>query len=467
MSTIVPLHAAPAVSRDTLDNTRVAVRDLLARSPAFAQLAPATQRQMAHDLVQVSSYMAEPGMKVAPGQAAPEVQALATNGLFGLPGLGGSSNTGQASGSTKLEQVSESGAPKFGQAAAAGVDQAIRLIQGVNFPGFVSGLINGVFHSIVTSSIEQMEAYAKLVADVSKSIDQFRDDNTTPNQGRDHLVDQFGDLFKMQMPGQGDFDDFGSDDAPKGPRVVLRDGVDEGAAVQRLNASGLPLAKPLTGLDNDTIEALLVPAARTTIATGRQQLLATMVMMGINRIVVTDGKIQAKVMFDFQAKDSRKFAKSAVSYDYATDAYGNVQQSNASSGDYDYKSDGGSTTYDSGNPTQVTGASSYSKGTYKYDQTPIVTLTSTSQLRDDSSLQTKATLSGLVEVNFKSDYLPLEKMADPAAIAAIQMNAQPGMVKSIAGRTGAGGAGGGRGTGGATAMPAAAPAPAPAAAPAA
>ena len=459
MSTLAPIRPAPAVSSETLANTRIAVRELLAKSPAFTQLAPDTQRQMAHDLVQVSSYMAEPGMKVAPGHAAPQVQALASSGLFNV--LGGQQNQAQASSSTPID-ISESGAPKFGQAAAAGVDQAIRLIQGVNFPGFVSGLINGVFHSIVTSSIEQMEAYAKLVADVSKSIDQFRDDNTTPNQGRDQLLDQFGDLFKMQEPGQGDFDDFG-DDAPKGPRVVLRDNVDEGQAVARINASGLPLAKPLTGLDNDVIEALLVPAARTTIATGRQQLLATMVMMGINRIVVTDGKIQAKVMFDFQAKDNRKFAKSAVKYDYATDAYGNVQQSNSSSGDYDYKNDGGSTTYDSGNPSQVTGASSYSKGTYKYDQTPIVTLTSASQLRDDSSLQTKATLSGLVEVNFKSDYLPLEKMADPAAIAAIQMNAQPGMVKSVAGKAGAGG---GRGTGGATATPAAAPAAAPAPAPA-
>ena len=39
-----------------------------------------------------------------------------------------------------------------------------------------------------------MEAYAKLVADVSKSLNQFRDDNTTQNQGRDHLVEQQSQL---------------------------------------------------------------------------------------------------------------------------------------------------------------------------------------------------------------------------------------------------------------------------------
>ena len=56
---------------------------------------------------------------------------------------------------------------------------------------------------------------------------------------------------------------------------------------------------------------MLVPAARTQLATSRQQLLATMVMLGINRIVVTDGKISAKVMYDFQARDNMQFRKSA------------------------------------------------------------------------------------------------------------------------------------------------------------
>ena len=77
---------------------------------------------------------------------------------------------------------------------------------------------------------------------------------------------------------------------------------------------------------------------------------------------------------------------------------------------------------------------------------------SSSRLADDSSLQTKASLLGNVEVNFKSDYLPLEKMATPENIAAIQMNAQPGMVKNMAARPQR-----------PAAPPATAPAPAPAA----
>ena len=425
-----------ASSQEAHDAARVAVRDLLERSDAFKALPPDKRVALAQGLVQIGSYLAEPdGVRVAPQHLSPAVRALA----------------GDDSGTPlKGEKVQ-----KFGQAVRTGVEQGVALIKGVNFPAFVSGLIDGVFHSIVTSSIEQMEAYGKLVADVSKSLNQFRDDNTTQNQGRDHLIEQFPDMFQLSTPGDG-FSDFGGDGKPAEPRVVLKDGVDESKAVGRLNSS-LPLDKPLTGLDDDLVEALLVPAARTQLATGRQQLLATMVMMGINRIVVTDGKISAKVMYDFQAKDNRRYKYSAAKFDHEKDASGNLQLTRNLEGTYDNKSEGGSYSSSSDKDSRSEDrrdASYYSKGDYKYSEQPVIKMMSTSQLQDDSSLQTKASLMGAVEVNFKSDYLPLEKMATPENIAAIQMNAQPGMVKNLAARP-------------APAAAAAPPAPAPAATPAA
>jgi hypothetical protein len=402
----------PPVSQETLNATRASVRSLLESSPAYAELPEEKRKKMAQDLVQVGAFLAEPGMRVKPEHMSQELLSLA--------------QADAAAGTIKSP-------PKFGTAVAAGVEQAVAMVNGINFPGFVGGLIDGVFHSIVKSSIEQMEAYAKLVADVSKSLNQFRDDNTTANQGRDHLVEQFPDLFELKMPGDDDaFSSFGGA-APTGPRVALRDGVDERTAATRVNAS-LPLDKPVTKLDDELVEALLVPAARTQIATGRQQLLATMVMMGINRIVVTDGKIKAKVMFDFQAKDNRRFQASASQFDYAKDRYGNLQKTSTFEGDYDSGSKGGSYTRDKDGAESRDSADYYSKGTYKYSDKPVITAMSSSKLQDDSSLSAKASLLGDVEVNFKSDYLPLEKMATPENIAAIQMNAQPGMVKNMAAR---------------------------------
>ena len=181
-----------------------------------------------------------------------------------------------------------------------------------------------------------------------------------------------------------------------------------------------------------------MPAARTQIATGRQQLLATMVMLGINRIVVTDGKISAKVMYDFQSRDNRRFQKSATQMDYARDAYGNLATTRTESGENEENIDKGSYTQnrtkDGGFDEDRRDGSYYSKGTYQYTDKPVITMMSASQLADDSSLTAKASLAGHVEVNFKSDYMPLDKLANPDAIAAIQMNAQPGMVRTMAGR---------------------------------
>jgi hypothetical protein len=427
----------PGPSRQALDVSRQKVRQLLENTDSFNALEPDKREALARGMVQIASYLAEPdGIRLKPEQVSAQVRALAGD-EDPLP----------------VDQQ-----PEFGTALRTGVEQAGALMDAVNFPAFVTGLIDGVFNSIVTSSIQQMEAYAKLVADVSKSLNQFRDDNTTQNQGRDHLIEQFPDLFQLQMGEDpfGGFGDFGDDafgggnQAPPEPKVVLRDGVDEKAAIERLNRS-LPLEQPLTRLDDQLVEALLVPAARTSIATSRQQLLATLVMLGINRIVVTDGRISAKVMYDFQARDNMRYQHSATKFDHVKDQHGNVQMARSGEGSHERSREYGTVARDEkGNPIRggVTyraghyragdpvreGGNSYAKGDYQYDQKPIIKMMSTSKLQNDASLQARASLAGQVEVNFKSDYLPLDKMANPEAIAAIQMNAQPGMVKTMAGR---------------------------------
>ena len=403
--------ATPQPSRETLDAARQQVRRLLENTESFNRLSPEKREALAKGMVQIASYLAEPdGVRLK--QQSAQVQALA----------GGTATTKQAG-----NNVGQDG--KFvAQGAREGAAAAGALLESVNFTDFCAGLVNGVFHSIVQSSIEQMEAYAKLVADVSKSLNQFRDENTTQNQGRDHLVEQFPDVFQLSMD-TGDFS-FG-DEKSSGPRVTLKEGVDEKTALSRINQT-LPLDKPVEHLNDELVEATLVPAARTQLASSRQQLLATTIMLGINRIVVTDGKISAKVMYDFQARDNMQFRKSAQQFDYGD------QYATTSTGDYESSSEGGerSSSYSKDNGYQSTNrdASYYSKGTYKTTAQPVLKMASASQTSIDANLTTKASLAGTMEVNFKSDYMPLEKLANPEAIAAIQMNAQPGMVKNLAAR---------------------------------
>ncbi len=401
-----PETVVPPVTPETLQLVRANVRGLLLESEAFRKLPPDKQTQIARDMVAVSSYLAEPegikGNKVAAAGA-----KIKKHDPYALSLAGGTT-----------QQANADAPPTFvAQGAREGAAVAGALLQAVNFPDFVSGLIKGVFHAIVQSSIEQMEAYGKLVADVAKTLDQFRDDNVTPNQGMDHLVDQFPDVFQISV-------DTG-DDGNTQPRVTARDGVDESTALKRVNSS-LPVgSQPLASLDDDELQAKAVPAARTQLANSRQQLLATMVLMGINRIVVTDGKISAKVLYDFTAKDNMKYKKSATRFDYDKNLKRNTSEGTTDSG-----AQGGETSSsyskDSGSQDDRRDGSWWAKGTYKNTSEPVLNLVSATQTTGDAELKTKASLAGQVEVNFKSDYLPLEKMADSFQISKIQDAAKPG-----------------------------------------
>ena len=385
-----------SASPETLAVARHEVRRMLEASPSFRAMAPDTQREIARNTVAVVAQMAQP-----PGGGGP-AQALA-----GPPRR---TTQGKAGGDT----------PTFtAQGAREGAAVAGALLEAVSFPTFVASLVKGVFHAIVQSSIEQMEAYGRLVADVAKSLNEFRDENVSVNQGRDQLVEQFPDIFEIEVDTGSSF--FGEEGG--GPRVVAKRDVDEKTALDRVNS--LPVAGgPAGDLSPETIEQKLVPAARTQLATSRQQLLATMVMMGINRIVVTDGKISAKVLYDFKARDNMRYKQSATQFDYDP-----TLKNTVSEGEHESDYQGGSSSFsrdkDGAYESDRQSGSYYSKGTYKTVEQPALTLMRATQTEGGASLETKASLAGIVDINFKSDYFPLERMADSFQIARIQNAAEP------------------------------------------
>jgi len=410
---------------------RAQVRDLLLQSKAFAALPRDKQLQIARDTVQIADYLAAP--EGIPADTLPA--AMAPAGF--ARGLAGSQTPPGDTYQQDSQKVSEIGKSRFqAQAAREGAQVAGLLLRKVDFPTFCAHLITGVFHAIVQASIDQMEAYGKLVASVAQTLSQFRDANVSDNQGRDHLVDQFPDLFQIGTSADS------ASGAPS-PRLQLRDGVDEDAALKRLNER-LPMAdgEPLDSLDltDDDTELKVTTAARNQLAASRQQLLATMVLMGINRIVVTDGKISAKIMYDFQARDTRRMQRSAAAYDYARDQWGNLQTVRSGEGTQEVNQEGGqyssSSDKDSHEEDRRDG-SYYAKGTYKFADQPVMTAMSAASEATDAALQTRAQLAGVVDINFKSDYFPLEKMADSFQIANLQAAAQPGRGIARAGTTAA------------------------------
>jgi hypothetical protein len=390
---------------------RQSVAQMLTRSEAFRRMDPADQQDIARNTALVANYLAQPeGIK---GNAIP--------GGLGVPAASALADTGPVTEkdfATHQKAVDDIGKSSF-KAVSAHEAAAVagELLNQVKFPTFVSELVTGVFKSITDSSIQQMEAYQNMIASVAKSLHQFADDNISANAGRDHMVDQFPDLFDIGSSDGGD--DWGDSSEP---RLKLREGVDEAEALKKVNNKLEFQDGQLKSLDlsDDNVEKALVENSRIQLARQRQQMLASIVLMGINRIVVTDGKISAKIMYDVRTQDRLTKRRSASAMDVARDRYGNVQQSWEGSGDYD----SGNNTSGKWN-TEDYSSDYYAKGTYKYEQKPIITASTSASETSDASMQAKIQLTGAVDVNFKSDYLPLDKMATPQMIASIQGNATP------------------------------------------
>jgi len=253
----------------------------------------------------------------------------------------------------------------------------------LDFPEFVSSLIHGTFDAMVDSSIRQMDSFADLIAAVSKPIEQFKDENVTANQARDWLVAQHPGELQMTRDGSG---------FSVQPRTAATDENGDPAAPGWLSDYGLDGEE----LTPELIEESLVPAARERIAGDRLQTLATMVMLGMQRIVVRDGSIVARLKFRAAAADHAK-----VDYAVSDDPSGGGQ-----TGSWATR---GSTTYAA-------------------PSTKVSTVGVNSQT--DSDL--KAELFGEVKINFASESIPLERFVDDARRVLLERAARPAVAATPA-----------------------------------
>ncbi len=231
------------------------------------------------------------------------------------------------------------------------------LMDEIAFPTFVASLVHGTYDAIVDSAIKQVEGFAELVAAVSKPLEQFSGENVTPGQVRAWLVEQYPqDVTLIEDRGSYTMAPLrGPDDENDAP-VWLAD----------FGAEGEDFSAAL-------LEEKILPAARLKVAQNRLSTLSTMVLLGMQRVVVKDGTISAGLKFRAAAAD-----RAAVQY-----ATSNDPQT------------GGSQWGARGNEGAITTVSTVS-----------VNAQSDSELR--------AELTGNVRINFASETLPLDRFVDDA-----------------------------------------------------
>ena len=340
------------------------------QSAAFASLPPASQRDVTDSIATLARQLAPDlsGLRRDGGGSSGGGVPIRSDGSSGARAPGG----GAAPASPGTSPGTPATTPAAGAGAASRVGDVTKsTLSAIDFPSFVSSLIQGTFQAIVDASIQQMEAYAELLKNAAITVDQFTKDNVTEGTARDYLADRFDGVFERDTSGSA-------------PRLKVKNGGDSGAQ------SELPsFFKDLgiddsSSLDDRTVEDTVVPATKRMLAERRQQTLATMVLMGINRIVVSDGEISAKLQFHVDASETTQ-----MRFD---------QQ----------KSSGMNMSGTAGrNPFSAQGI-----------------MVNTSSLNAQSALNVRADLVGSVVVRFRSETFPLERFADSAAIQLINTRAK-------------------------------------------
>jgi hypothetical protein len=338
------------------------IESLLGRTPSFQGLDAPTRQALTESMAKIAEFLADPeaagGGSLAGQLAPPDLQQRLSPG-------GGGSQPAPAQPAPAAPGPAPSG-PSASVTGRAG-EVARATLNAIDFPAFVASLIQGTFQAIVDASIQQMEAYAELLKNVATTVDRFMDDNISDGAARDYLADQHPGLLARDTSGGA-------------PRL----------SVSQSSGGELPgFFKDLgftssQDLDANALEQVVVPAARRQMAERRQQTLATMVLMGINRVVVDDGEITAKLVFHIDASESTK-----MRFDQTKTTAGNM---------------------------------SGRAGSNPFGAQAI--MVNTSSVNAQSDLNVRADLTGQVRVKFRSEIFPLERFADSMAIQLINSNAK-------------------------------------------
>lgn len=344
----------------------------LEHAPSFRRLDPATQSSLVRDLGTIRRSLGHEASSDPYALTLDTPQDLARRRLEARQrGQQGGQNGGGAPAPPAAGTPGPRAAATETLAARAGA-----LSDEINFPAFVAGLVHGTFDAIIDATIRQMEAFADLVGAVAKSVEQFTRDNVTPNQVRDWLVQQYPKDLVLDA------------ESLKAGQPALRRRAPQGGAEDEDEPSPLWLAdfglggEPLT---DELIEEQLVPAARRRVGESRLQMLATMVLLGMQRINVKDGSISARVRFRAAAKD-----KADVNYAVSQDSGG--------------------------------GGGWATRGSSAYDNH--ATMVSTVGVNVQAESDLKVELFGEVRINFVSETLPLDRFVDQAGVTLMQQNAR-------------------------------------------
>lgn len=159
-------------------------------------------------------------------------------------------------------------------------------IQDVDFPGFVRDLIHGVFQANIEVMHAQTEDFLKILKMATQSLAQFIN-KIDDAASFAYLAENEPDRFSFQLPpipeDDEEEDEGGASSRPQQPVLT--------------NKQGEPV-----DIGDNAVKAKIMDA-KIAMAQEQRALLREVMLMGITRLVVEEGNINAAVVFDIKAKE--------------------------------------------------------------------------------------------------------------------------------------------------------------------
>lgn len=344
---------------------RGAVRGLLEQSPEFARLPQQRRMQLARDLVDLTSTSVE--------LIAEEVAADPVSARQLAQSMGDALPVAEA-----LEDPSE-----FNPAANRALSEVARdTLDGIAFPRFVTELVNGVFKGLIDANAQQIQAYVDMISGVT-AASADSSSSTGPDQARLWLVQQFPDSYELGAS----TDDWGEEEENGSTVVRLREGKDgpppEDVALL-LELEG----EEAEGFDTQAPEEGLLGKVRAYLSRKRQKVIASLLTLGINRLVIDHGKIKAGMNFSI-------------------DAHSAAEENRARRSEFKHSS-------------TVGGSVGIGPWSVNASMTNSIGIVNTSQAYRREDMNQQVNMNADVELHFHSDYLPLNQFAAQDSVARIQ-----------------------------------------------
>jgi hypothetical protein len=238
-----------------------------------------------------------------------------------------------------------------------GVDSFEDLVDSVDFPQFVKDLLKAVFDANITVMKAQTDDYIRLMKEATTGLAKF--------------IKQIDSTTTFAYLAENNSDEFG---------ITMEDGPDGQQKMELTNPKGEKV-----DVEDNEVKAKIMDA-KIKMAQEHRSALREMILMGVTRLVVEKGEVEAEVNFEFKGKRTVDKADKA-----------GVKTS---------KSSGTSVSASGGLIGSIFGGPKAGH-TSSTRQTQF----SVSTTKSNSEDELKAKLRGFVKIQFKTDYFKLDNFA--------------------------------------------------------